>query len=668
MFDNDVRTYKTIGNIRKTLSISLKLKYGVESENRVEKILKIHGLGKDNFDFVSNIAKLINEKLNDISIDDNSNKAEKTIESINQEVTASIKKLVGYDYLYRVLRESQGKPEAKRLMGELYDLSLGLSDSTHILKPYCWALDASKIVTLGREFGQLHSAPTKRISSYISSLCETIHQLSNNVAGAIAVGTFFIDLTHLGIYKHKYSLEDLKEKKDVRKFIENELQQFVHSVNHLSRNGNESPFTNLSIFDREKIKNLINEENFGWYFQEEIEDEKISKGTKEQYIIEYIIELQNIFLDFFDKGDPLKDGAPYRFPIISINISKKENGDIEIPDEEFLNDFCERRDVYRYNIFASEGAKIASCCRLINNSEMLELASQANSFGGGSSISLGSHRVCTINFNRIALEAKDIKDFYMLLKQRIESAGKILRAHKDLLKMLTEKGLQYFIQNGWIQLNRLFSTFGMLGIYECNLTLREKFKIDDEIDVIKDILEFFNKEVNTISKELDIVGNIEQIPAESFASRLVKADKVIYGEKLVPYHLYSNQFIPLWSDTNIFEKMELDGRYNKLVTGGGIIHMQISEHVTSTQAKKLIYLAIKSGAEHFALNAVYSKCEDGHMSFGKLTECPICGKVIIDYFTRVVGFFTPISSWNKERREFDFPNRKFVKIDEEYGF
>lgn len=663
MFDNDVRTYKTIGNIRKTLNTSLKLKYNIESESKVEKILKIHGLGKENFDFVSNIARLINEKLNDVSIDDNSNKAEKTIESINQEVTASIKKLVGYDYLYRVLRESYGKPEAKRLMGELYDLSLGLSDSTHILKPYCWALDVSKIVTLGRGFGQLHSAPTKRISSYISSLCETIHQLSNNVAGAIAIGTFFIDLTHLGIYRHKWILEQVKNDEEIRKFIENELQQFVHSVNHLSRNGNESPFTNLSIFDSEKIKNLINEENFGWYFQDEIGELGNTLFLKQEYIQEYIITLQDIFLDFFDKGDPLKDGAPYRFPIISINISKKENGDLKILDEIFLDDFCEKRDVYRYNIFASQGSKVASCCRLISNSEMLDLASQANSFGGGSSVSLGYHRVCTINFNRIALEARDVKDFYVILKQRIASAGKILRAHKDLLKMLTEKGLQYFIQNGWIQLNRLFSTFGMLGIYECNLTLRERFQINEEVDVIKDILEFFNKEVNIISKELEIIGNIEQIPAESFASRLVKADKIIYDEKLIPYQLYSNQFIPLWSDTNIFEKMELDGRYNKLVTGGGIIHMQISEHVTSIQAKKLIYLAIKSGAEHFALNAVYSKCEDNHMSFGKLTECPVCGKVIVDYFTRVVGFFTPVSSWNSERREFDFPNRKFVKID-----
>ena len=104
-----------------------------------------------------------------------------------------------------------------------------------------------KIVTIGREFGQLHSKPCKRVSSYISALCETVHQLSNHLAGAIAIGSFFLDIAHLCIFKHKYTIEDL-ENNEIRKTLENEFQQFVHSVNHLSRNSNESPFTNLSIF------------------------------------------------------------------------------------------------------------------------------------------------------------------------------------------------------------------------------------------------------------------------------------------------------------------------------------------------------------------------------------------------------------------------------------
>jgi hypothetical protein len=31
--------------------------------------------------------------------------------------------------------------------------------------------------------------------------------------------------------------------------------------------------------------------------------------------------------------------------------------------------------------------------------------------------------------------------------------------------------------------------------------------------------------------------------------------------------------------------------------------------------------------------------------------------------TRVVGFFVPISSWNKTRREWEFDKRTFTKVE-----
>ena len=86
-----------------------------------------------------------------------------------------------------------GEKEAKKLTGEMYSYALGLSDSSAITIPYCFAFDASKLVTIGRDFGVLKSKPAKRVSSYVSALCETVHQLSNHLAGAVAIGTFFFN-------------------------------------------------------------------------------------------------------------------------------------------------------------------------------------------------------------------------------------------------------------------------------------------------------------------------------------------------------------------------------------------------------------------------------------------------------------------------------------------
>lgn len=653
-FSDDATTKRTHKNIEKTLRIGLKEKYNLDSNSITQDILKIHGLTDDDFDVIKTYERLFNEKLNDVSIDANANKNDKTIRGLQDEAVSSTHKAVGYDYLYRVMKEIYGKKEAKRLSSELYDFSLAISDSTKILVPYCWSFDASKLVIMGRPFGQLQSTPPNRVGSYIAALGNVIHQMSNHLAGAIAIGTFFLDLTHILIYKEKRTLEELKSDVFFRKNMQNNFQKFVHDVNDLSRSGVESPFTNISIFDKVKLQNFLTIDNYSWYFDGIILDNGETDINYRDYVVDFIMELQKIFLEFFNKGDPSKNGVPYRFPIVTLNISKKSTEKIE--DNEFVS-YITKLDISKYNIFVSEGNKVSSCCRLLSDLDMLNLAGQVNSFGGGSSVSLGSHRVVTINFNRIALECENIDHFYNILDNRIEDCAKILKAHKQLIEITTEKNLQLFIKMGWIDLKKMFSTFGMLGEFEAIETLQTKFKELNNKDILYDILVFLNKKVSDYSKKYEIIGNIEQIPGESMAIKLCNADKILFTDSKVKYSMYSNQFIPLWEDVSIWKRMELDGRYTKLLTGGGICHFTLGEKITGLQSKKIIKYAIECGCEHFALNTIYTECERGHITIGRYRACPNCNSPIREYYTRVVGFFTPVSSWNKVRREWEFDKR-----------
>lgn len=1005
MFEDSSIT-QSISRIKNALEFTLKSKYKIENPEASKKMLQIHGLNKEKFDFVNNVEEVISAGVADSSIDQNSNKNELTVAGIMNEATNSVNKVVGFRYLYRKMKDMYGKPVAKKLSGEMYDLSLAIADSTKILSPYCYSIDASKIVLEGRKFGQVPSAPPKRLASYIAALNETVHQLSNHLAGACAVGSIFLDAAYILLYREKISLFELKYSSEIKKYIENCFQSFVHSVNHLSRNSVESPFSNISVFDREKLLSILSNDNMGWYFDEIIEEKK----TKEEwisYVVDCILEIQEIFLQFFDKGDPLSGGRPYRFPVVTMNVSKRteEDGSIALLDKKFIEKISEH-EIYKYNIMVSEGSKVASCCfdesqkvllrnsekgemlvsikeaidvipnnsntkifhngfwksftkvkipytgymlkiqtsnnkeiivtpdhvlltlngekradelseedylmfstnslgsrnqkhseltyeqgfligcflgdgsymslkkgteriyrgitlslnkscvylikknvdkaikqfginyeskvcqgknnvvflfihntelakillnyvphniapnkyfnerllgssvacregilrglyetdggnsnriytvskrmlfqiealcttlgkntiineddrigevefhgkkfkknyvlncirvykksksksifykwknnsvfykikniektinssnfvycfnmkdesdpyftlpngiithncRLISDTEMLSLGNQMNSFGG-SAISLGSHRVITVNINRIALEATDEENFFEILKERIHDSALILKAHKELLKDTMSWGLQPFMKNGWIRMNRLFSTFGILGIVEARDTLQRKFSIKG--DAIEKILKFFNERVNVESAENNIFGNIEQIPGETMAIKLAKADRILFGEENVPNKIYANQFIPLWENATIWERMDADGKYNKMFTGGGICHFSLGERITSVQINKIIEYACTSGCEHFALNSVYSECEEGHNSFGNFKMCPVCGKNIVEKYTRVVGFMTPVSSWNKERREWEFPKRIFNGI------
>ena len=129
-------------------------------------------------------------------------------------------------------------------------------------------------------------------------------------------------------------------------------------------------------------------------------------------------------------------------------------------------------------------------------------------------------------------------------------------------------------------------------------------------------------------------------------------------------NLLANQWVSLWEDHTIAEKMKRDGEINSLMTGGSIVHISVDSKLTSTQAKKIIMDAIKSGMEHFALNCVYTECIECHkVEKGNFSKCPSCGSDKLNHFSRVIGYFSLVENWNKDRREYDFPNRKFVTKD-----
>lgn len=539
----EATTTRTLKNITETLSKSLKSKYGItdkeELKQKTNAILKLHGLAPENFDPISFISKQLfgNQKtINDSSVDDNANKTDSNMTGIQVEAALSYNKLAGYDYLYQSIKDLYGKEEAKKCTADMYDFSLALNDSTKILIPYCYCIDASKIVTEGRNFGQVHSSPAHRISTYISILGDTIREISFNLAGAVAIGTLFLDIAHLAIYRERITLDDLKNDRKVRKTMSNHFQQFIHTVNHYSRNAVESPFTNVSCFDRDKLTGLIDDDNYGWYFPKKaaiVEDNNL-EDTKEAYkdfVLDYIEELQEIYIDVFDEGDPLRGGLQFPFPVTTINLGTTNKDGVRkltLENNRLLN-YITKKDISRYNIYSSEGTKVASCCRLISDSDFLAYAGGVNSFGG-SQVSLGSHRVVTIDFARCAYEANSYDDFKKIVSEKVARMGKILKAHKVLILKLESLGKQPWITNGWIDMTHMFSTFGCVGYVEAADILRFKFDHSD-FDYMKDFLVYFNDECQKVANKENIIFNIEAIPAEGMSPKLAKADKIIFADE-----------------------------------------------------------------------------------------------------------------------------------------
>jgi len=608
---------------------------------KYSKMLVFEGLDRDHLDVVEMSKRYFNNgHISDVSIDANANANDANNRSPNSyytEVTKSLMKLDGYFLLWKYLKEEHGEEYAQHLLGRLLKGDYYFHDSSGVQQSYCFAYSTSILMGEGRQYGQLKSRAPKRARSFIGQVIETTMDFSQQIMGAVAIGDLFVN------YAYFAKKENLSQKE-----IENDFQNFVHILSNPYRLSSQSPFTNVSIFDKNNLKSL-----FGNYYYPD--------GSKID--IDYVMEVQMIFAKWFAKGDPAT-GFPYRFPVATAAFLIDEENDCPL-DEEFLDVISKiNLKTGLFNIYISNSVgKIASCCRLSN--DFNELAG-ADSFGNGG-LNIGSARVVTLNLPRIAYNNKDNKEeFYKALNIKLDEVKDILNIHRVILHKRSNKGFLKFIKPlKWMDIDKmLFSTIGIIGIYECLEIMGIDIRTNEGIEEAQKILSIIKDKSREFTKKYKVGFNVEQIPGESVAIKFAEKDKIMFGEDVVKYTMYSNQFIPLWENFDLYDRVKLDGQFSKILTGGGITHLNVSERLRHpAQMKKLIRFAIESGCEHFAVNYGFGECTDGHVNVvGNSESCPECGKSIEDYYTRVIGYFVPVSSWHKTRREWEYPRRKFGTI------
>ena len=127
------------------------------------------------------------------------------------------------------------------------------------------------------------------------------------------------------------------------------------------------------------------------------------------------------------------------------------------------------------------------------------------------------------------------------------------------------------------------------------------------------------------------------------------------------YYIISNQWIPLKEKCTIKEKCRLGSIFDKKCGGGCIAHINIENRFsTKEEAWDMLNYVASQGVIYFAFNSKISVCKHKHAFIGTDT-CPVCGEPIADTYTRVVGFYTPVSSYQKIRKR-EFSERKWYDV------
>lgn len=310
-------------------------------------------------------------------------------------------------------------------------------------------------------------------------------------------------------------------------------------------------------------------------------------------------------------------------------------------------------------------------CRLRN-----EL--QDNTFSytlGAGGVSTGSKCVITINFNRLVQDVYKKPEEYSqdtnhqkldeAIRAQVKKIHKYLIAYNAILEDSLNANLMSVYNAGYISMNKQFLTIGINGLVEGAEYLGIDINPNDD---------YFNYctaclkpiyEENKKAKTKEIMFNTEYVPAENLGVKNAKWDKE--DGYFSPRDCYNSYFYrPEDNSLSIIDKLILHGKKTtQWLDGGSALHMNLEEHLTKEQYKKIMLDAAKVGCSYLTFNVPNTVCKDcGYISKHKFDRCPQCGSENVDWATRIIGYLKLISKFS-EQRQIEANKRYYINATEQ---
>lgn len=640
-------------NINIKLNKNFTTQYNKLQEEFGTDIAKINGFDDGQLSYTDFIDNFVDQStVADVSIDGNSNVSHKDIVTLEKEMPKPHEKLLAFNKIYYEIQKKYGFQTANAWLRAEWIGQLYMHDAnTTSFKHYCFAYDLKDLAEKGLYFIEGRNAkPAKHLVTFVDFVKEYISYACNRSSGAVGLP----NLIPYMFYFWKKDVENNYILRDKEYYAKQAFQRFIYAVNQpYLRDGSQSAFTNTSVFDRP-------------YFEALFGGSEFPDGT---FMIDYeeeIIEFQKWYMEVMAE---IRHDNMFTFPVSTISLLR-QNG--KFVDEEFARWAIKHNMEWSdSNLFIdSSVTSLSNCCRLKSNIEDL---GYFNSIGG-TALKVGSVKVSTVNLSRLALDTNSEEEYLKELEKRVTINLKALDCVRHIIKRNVEKGLLPNFTYGLVDFPYLYNTIGFIGIFET----MKKFgytKIDELGDTYytkeasmfgKAIFETIRKTADNFIKEYncDYQINTEQIPGESAAAKLMKKDKFFYpNAKIYDLPLYGNQFIPLGIKTTGQERVRIASEFDSYCSGGSILHYNIDAPFDSFEkAWKMVNYIADQGVTYFAFNTKIQACKNNHAFYG--ITCPECGNPVDTEFTRIVGFYTPVKTYSKERKA-EFSMREWGDINTE---
>jgi anaerobic ribonucleoside-triphosphate reductase len=397
---------------------------------------------------------------------------------------------------------------------------------------------------------------------------------------------------------------------------------------------------------------------------------------------EYEIESQlflKALMEVWKEGDCNK--KVFAFPKMDLHIN---NRSFEDPEQKKLLEYaCEvaSENGSPYFIFDRDDISLASCCRLrtrITDQEMITHPEKLR-FAGIQNVTINlpqcayrafSNRgISESSFNYSKME--NIELFFEKIDQVLHLAIQAHLQKKKFLKMMmvNSDGALWEIgkiaEDGkpYVDLDKGTYLIGLIGLNEAvqYISGDQLHESEKAYKLGLKIVSFMSLKCEEYSEKFNLKLSLEESPAESAAGRLAKIDlqefpdskKVIKGNPERDEIYYTNSIhFAASAPLDLITRIVKQSKFHPLIKSGAIIHAFVGENRPSSES---IYNLIKKVWENtqcsqLTISPEFTICNlCNKVSRGLTENCNDCGSKDVYGVTRIVGYYSKITNWNKNK-------------------
>lgn len=374
-------------------------------------------------------------------------------------------------------------------------------------------------------------------------------------------------------------------------------------------------------------------------------------------------------------------GKVFAFPKMDLHIDSKSFEDPK--QKELLKYACETasENGSPYFIFDRDDISLAACCRLkteITDQEMI-LHPEKLRFAGIQNVTINLPQCAYKAYpnNKILapfLATKNANSIELFLEKIDLALHLAVKAHlqkKKFLKMMMENSdgplwqIGKTAQDGrpYVNLDEGTYLIGLIGLNEAvqHITGKQLHESEDVFKLGLKIVSFMSLKCREYSKKFNLKLSLEESPAESAAGRLAKIDlrefpdskKVIKGNSNGDESYYTNSIhFAAAAPVDLITRIIKQSKFHPLIKSGAIIHAFVGESRPSPES---IYNLVKKVWENtqcsqLTISPEFTICNIcSEVSRGLQENCIGCGSEDVYGVTRIVGYYSKITNWNKNK-------------------